>query len=162
VEDDWACSTDGEKRNVCRLSVGTPEGKRALGIPRHRRLENIKIDLGEMCESARCSDVSCRSHRLRVASDHVRPCRCLKENWSCSSLRVAKETLVFRRTQVKTLLATIHVAFVGCHGNLVYRVVSWIPVLANLWEVPWKAPTVCNHGKVLVLGTCLLTQLSEG
>jgi hypothetical protein len=39
---------------------------------------------------------------------------------------------------VKTLLATIHVAFVGCHGNLVYRVVSWIPVLGNLWEVPWK------------------------
>jgi hypothetical protein len=52
------------------------------------------------------------------------------------SLQVAKETLIFRRTQVKTLLATIHVAFVGCHGNLVYLVVSWIPVLGNLWEVP--------------------------
>jgi hypothetical protein len=25
---------------------------------------------------------------------------------------------------------------VGCHGNLVYWVVSWIPVLGNLWEVP--------------------------
>jgi hypothetical protein len=37
---------------------------------------------------------------------------------------------------VKTLLSTIHVAFVGCHGNLIYRVVSWIPVLGNLWEVP--------------------------
>jgi hypothetical protein len=36
----------------------------------------------------------------------------------------------------KTLLATMHVAFVGCHGNLVYRVVSWIPVLVTLWEVP--------------------------
>jgi hypothetical protein len=55
---------------------------------------------------------------------------------SSCSLRVAKETLVFRRTQVKTLIATIHVAFVGCHGNLVYRVVSWIPVLGNLWKVP--------------------------
>jgi hypothetical protein len=37
---------------------------------------------------------------------------------------------------VKTLLATIHVAFVGWYGNLVYRIVSWIPVLGNLWEVP--------------------------
>jgi hypothetical protein len=28
------------------------------------------------------------------------------------------------------------VALDGCHRNLVYGVVSWIPVLGNLWEVP--------------------------
>jgi hypothetical protein len=28
--------------------VGKPEGKRPLGRQRHRRVDNIKIDLGEM------------------------------------------------------------------------------------------------------------------
>jgi prepilin signal peptidase PulO-like enzyme (type II secretory pathway) len=31
-----ACSTMGEKRNAYRILVGKPEGKRPLGIPRHR------------------------------------------------------------------------------------------------------------------------------
>jgi hypothetical protein len=35
----------GEKRNACRIFVGKPEGKRALGRPRHRWEDNIKIAL---------------------------------------------------------------------------------------------------------------------
>jgi hypothetical protein len=35
----------GEKRNVYRLSVGKPEGKRPLGRPRRRQIDNIKMDL---------------------------------------------------------------------------------------------------------------------
>jgi hypothetical protein len=35
----------GEKRNVYRLFVGKPEGKRPLGRPRHRWIDNIKMDL---------------------------------------------------------------------------------------------------------------------
>jgi hypothetical protein len=38
----------GEKRNVYRLMVGKPEGKRPLGRPRHRWIDNIKIDLLEI------------------------------------------------------------------------------------------------------------------
>jgi hypothetical protein len=38
----------GEKRNVYRSLVGTPEGKRPLGIPRHRWIDNIKMDLLEI------------------------------------------------------------------------------------------------------------------
>jgi hypothetical protein len=38
----------GEKRNVYRLLVGKPEGERPLGRPRHRRIDNIKIDLLEI------------------------------------------------------------------------------------------------------------------
>jgi hypothetical protein len=34
----------GEKRNVYRLLVGKPEGKRPLGRPRRRLIENIKMD----------------------------------------------------------------------------------------------------------------------
>jgi hypothetical protein len=37
----------GEKRNVYRLLVGKPEGKRPLGRPRRRRIDNIKMDLLE-------------------------------------------------------------------------------------------------------------------
>jgi hypothetical protein len=38
----------GEKRNVYRLLVGKPEGKRQLGRPRRRWIDNIKIDLLEI------------------------------------------------------------------------------------------------------------------
>jgi hypothetical protein len=37
----------GEKKNVYRLLVGKPEGKRLLGRPRHRWIDNIKMDLLE-------------------------------------------------------------------------------------------------------------------
>jgi hypothetical protein len=33
-----------EKKNVCRLLVGKPEGKRPLGRPRRRWIDNIKMD----------------------------------------------------------------------------------------------------------------------
>jgi hypothetical protein len=38
----------GKKRNVCRLLVGKPEGKRPLGRPKYRWVDNIRMDLGEV------------------------------------------------------------------------------------------------------------------
>jgi hypothetical protein len=38
----------GERRNVYRLLVGSPEGKRLLGRPRRRWIDNIKKDLLEI------------------------------------------------------------------------------------------------------------------
>jgi hypothetical protein len=38
----------GEKRNMYRLLVGKPEGKRPLGRPRRRWTDNIKMDLLEI------------------------------------------------------------------------------------------------------------------
>jgi hypothetical protein len=38
----------GEKRNAYRILVRKPEGKRPLGRPRHRWVDNIKIDLREI------------------------------------------------------------------------------------------------------------------
>jgi hypothetical protein len=38
----------GEKRNLCGLLVGKPEGKRPLGRPRRRWIDNIKIDILEI------------------------------------------------------------------------------------------------------------------
>jgi hypothetical protein len=38
----------GEKRNAYRLLVGKPEGRRTLGRPRHRWLDNIRMDLVEV------------------------------------------------------------------------------------------------------------------
>jgi hypothetical protein len=37
-----------EKRNVYRLLVGKPEGKRPLGRPRRRWIDNIKMGLLEI------------------------------------------------------------------------------------------------------------------
>jgi hypothetical protein len=38
----------GEKTNACRLLVGKPEGSRPLGRPRHRWVNNIRMDLVEV------------------------------------------------------------------------------------------------------------------
>jgi hypothetical protein len=38
----------GEKRNAYRILVGKPEGKTALGRPRHRWVDNITMDLREI------------------------------------------------------------------------------------------------------------------
>jgi hypothetical protein len=39
---------NGEKRNAYRLLVGKPDGKRPLGRPRRRRVDNIRTDLGDV------------------------------------------------------------------------------------------------------------------
>jgi hypothetical protein len=38
----------GETRHAYRILVGKPEGKRPLGRPRHRWVDNIKMDLTEI------------------------------------------------------------------------------------------------------------------
>jgi hypothetical protein len=43
----------GENRNAYKLLVGKPEGRRPLGRPRRRRVDNIRMDLVEV----ECGDV---------------------------------------------------------------------------------------------------------
>jgi hypothetical protein len=38
----------GQKRNAYRILVGKPEGRRPLGRPRRRWVDNIKMDLREI------------------------------------------------------------------------------------------------------------------
>jgi hypothetical protein len=38
----------GEKRNVRRIFMGKPEGKRPLGRPRRKWVDNIRMDLREI------------------------------------------------------------------------------------------------------------------
>jgi hypothetical protein len=45
---DGACSTNGEKRNAYRLFVEKPEGRKPLGRPRRKWLDNIRLDLVEV------------------------------------------------------------------------------------------------------------------
>jgi hypothetical protein len=46
----WAghVSRMGEKRNAYRILLGKPEGKRPLGRPRRRWVDNIRMNLGEV------------------------------------------------------------------------------------------------------------------
>jgi hypothetical protein len=46
----------GEKRNVYRLLVGKPEGKRPLGRPRCRWIDNIKMD-GPFRDRTECCEL---------------------------------------------------------------------------------------------------------
>jgi hypothetical protein len=43
-----ACSTNGKNRNAYRILVGEIEGKRALGRPRGRWVDNIKMNPREI------------------------------------------------------------------------------------------------------------------
>jgi hypothetical protein len=43
-----ACRTNEGENNACRILLGKPEGKRPLGRPRHRWVDNIKMDLREI------------------------------------------------------------------------------------------------------------------
>jgi hypothetical protein len=38
----------GEKRKACKLLVGMPGGRRPVGRPRRRWVDNIRMDLGEV------------------------------------------------------------------------------------------------------------------
>jgi hypothetical protein len=44
---DGTCNSNGEKRNAYILLVEKPEGKRPLGRPRRRWMDNIRIGLGD-------------------------------------------------------------------------------------------------------------------
>jgi hypothetical protein len=43
-----SCSTNGGKRNAYRLLVVKPVGKRPLGRPRRRWVDNIRMDIREV------------------------------------------------------------------------------------------------------------------
>jgi hypothetical protein len=43
-----ACSTNWKKRNTYRILVGKPEGKRPLGRPRRKGVNNIEMDPREI------------------------------------------------------------------------------------------------------------------
>jgi hypothetical protein len=45
----------GEKRNAYRLLVGKPEGKRPLGRPRRRWVDNIRMDLERWWDGVMCT-----------------------------------------------------------------------------------------------------------
>ena len=44
----WHVARTGERRVVCRVSVGKHEGKGPLGRPRRRSEDNIKMDIPEV------------------------------------------------------------------------------------------------------------------
>jgi hypothetical protein len=46
--DGRTCSTNGAKRNSYRILVGKPEGKKPLGRPRRRWMDDIKMGFREI------------------------------------------------------------------------------------------------------------------
>jgi hypothetical protein len=60
-----------EKMKACMLLVGKPEGKRPLGRPRRRWVDNIRMDIEEM----RWGDVDW----IGLAKDTESSCECRNE-----------------------------------------------------------------------------------
>jgi len=44
----WTCGRYGCGEGVNKVLLGKPEGKRPLGRPRHRWVDNIRMDLQEV------------------------------------------------------------------------------------------------------------------
>jgi hypothetical protein len=44
----WEYNTHGEKTNAYKVLMGKPEGKRPLGRPKRKWVDNIKMDLREI------------------------------------------------------------------------------------------------------------------
>jgi hypothetical protein len=44
----------GEERDVCRVLVGKPKGKRTLGRRRRRWKDNVKMHLQEVADTCEC------------------------------------------------------------------------------------------------------------
>jgi len=44
----WACGVYGGEEGAYRILVGKPEGKRPLGRPRRRWVDNIRMDFQEV------------------------------------------------------------------------------------------------------------------
>jgi hypothetical protein len=44
----WPCNTNVGEEEACILLVGKPEGKRLLGRPIRRWVDNIRMDIGEV------------------------------------------------------------------------------------------------------------------
>jgi hypothetical protein len=61
-----------EKRNTYRLLVGKPEGKKSLGRPRRRLVDNIRMDLGEVgWDDVDCIGLAKDRNRLRSVVNSV-------------------------------------------------------------------------------------------
>jgi hypothetical protein len=61
----------GEKRNAYRILVGKLEGKRPLERPRRRWVDNIKMDLTEICDSMDWIDLAQNSDQWRALVNTV-------------------------------------------------------------------------------------------
>jgi hypothetical protein len=61
-----------EKRNAYRLLVGNPEGKRSLGKPRRRCVDNIKMDLRQIaCDGGDWIDLAQNRDQWRALVNAV-------------------------------------------------------------------------------------------
>ena len=62
----------GERRGVCGVLVGKPEGKRLLGRPRRRWEDNIEMDLQEVgCRGMKWIELAQDTDRWRALVNAV-------------------------------------------------------------------------------------------
>jgi hypothetical protein len=61
----------GERKNAYRIFMGKPEGKRPMGRPRRKWVDNIKMDLCQMgCDGVGWIDVAQDGDQWRTLCEH--------------------------------------------------------------------------------------------
>jgi hypothetical protein len=70
-----ACSTNGNKMNAYRILVRKPEGKRPLGRPRRKWVDNIKINLREIGWDGKIISVPVQALTWDVTNTNQKHCR---------------------------------------------------------------------------------------
>ena len=108
----WACGTYGWGEGVYRVLVGKPEGKRPLGRPRCRWVDNIRMDLQEVgCRYVDWIGLPQDRDRWRTLVSAVMN---LRVPWNAENfLTSCKPVSCSRRTlhhAVSTVLHSMHVA----------------------------------------------------
>jgi hypothetical protein len=91
----------GEKRNVYRLLVGKPEGKRPLGRPRRRWMDNIKMDLLEIGLNVVDSESSCK-----LGNEPSGSINCWELPSGCTTCGLTSGTQLHRRHITSPLQST--------------------------------------------------------
>ena len=116
----WACGTYGWEERAYRVLVGKLEGRRPLGRPRHRWVDNIRMDLQEVgCGYMEWIGLAQDRDRWRTlvsaVMNHRVPWKYISHN---STLKLCSYYLMFTAAQIKRYVKIKKKYILKLHINL--------------------------------------------
>ena len=128
----WACGAYGWGEGVYRVLVGKPEGRRPLGRPRRRWVDNIRMDIQEVgCGNMDWIGLAQDRNRWRTLVSAVMN---LRVPWNAGNFLTSCKPVSFSRR-------TLH------HGVSKYNGILCTVVPQHVGTFAKKSPFlhICNH-----------------